>query len=84
MIFEQIGQHWDRWKYAAKEQWLELTTDDLEAIAGRREALESKLQLRYGITANQAAQRVGYWLRVLEESAGDDSRDDPQNFARGA
>ncbi len=84
MTWEQIEQHWDRWKLAAQEQWGELTSGDLDAIAGRREALESKLQLRYGITANQATKRVDYWLRVQEASAADDPSDDPQNFARGA
>jgi len=84
MTWEQIEQHWDQWKQAAKEQWGELTTGDLDAIAGRRAGLESKLQERYGINAIQAAQRVDYWLGVLPASAGDGSDADPRNFVRGA
>ena len=80
MTWEQIEQHWQQWKQVAKEQWGELSWDDLDAIAGRRETLEGKLQQRYGIAAKQAAQRVDHWLHVLDAPAGRDR----QNFASGA
>jgi len=36
-----------------KEKWGDLTDDDLDKIAGRRDQLEGKIQERYGLKKDQ-------------------------------
>jgi uncharacterized protein YjbJ (UPF0337 family) len=44
-----------------KEQWGELTDDDLDEIDGRREQLEGKIQERYGIARDQVRRDIDDW-----------------------
>ena len=44
-----------------KEEWGKLTDDDLNAIEGRREQLEGKIQERYGYAKDQAQSEVETW-----------------------
>jgi uncharacterized protein YjbJ (UPF0337 family) len=48
---------------AAKQQWGKLTDDDLEVIAGKREALAGKLQERYGMAKEEAQKKADDWLK---------------------
>jgi CsbD-like len=45
-----------------REKWGDLTDDDLDKIAGRRDQLEGKIQERYGLT--ELAQNDSERLRV--------------------
>ena len=63
---------WDRvqgsWKQSTgrlKEKWGKLPDDDLNAINGRRDQLEGKIQERYGIAKDQVRRDVDDWLRGL-------------------
>jgi uncharacterized protein YjbJ (UPF0337 family) len=47
----------------SKEQWGNLTDDDLTAIAGKRDQLEGKIQERYGIARDQARTQIDDWAR---------------------
>ena len=42
-----------------KEEWNELTDDEIEAAEGRAEVLVGKIQERYGISKEAAEQRIG-------------------------
>lgn len=42
-------------KSKVKERWEELTSDDLEDINGNRDALNAKIQDRYGLKEEQHA-----------------------------
>jgi uncharacterized protein YjbJ (UPF0337 family) len=44
-----------------KEQWGKLTDDDLMEIQGRRDQLVGKIQMRYGISQEQAEAQVSGW-----------------------
>src|SRR6185437_13750313 len=48
-------------KGAVKEQWGKLTDDDLMEIQGRRDQLVGKIQMRYGISQEQAEAQVSGW-----------------------
>ena len=52
---------WKQAKGKVKEQWGKLTDDDLDAIAGKQEQLEGRLQQRYGYAKDQAAKEVNDW-----------------------
>jgi uncharacterized protein YjbJ (UPF0337 family) len=67
--------NWDRiqgnWKQAVgkvKEQWGELTDDDLEVVAGRREQLVGKIQERYGVALGEAEKQMAAWQRKVSDS----------------
>lgn len=46
---DTLEGNWLQLKGKAKEQWGELTDDDLDVIAGRRDQLVGKIQERYGL-----------------------------------
>jgi uncharacterized protein YjbJ (UPF0337 family) len=49
----------------AKANWGRLTDNDLTTIGGSRDLLIGKLQVRYGLTKDQAEQQVDDWLARL-------------------
>jgi uncharacterized protein YjbJ (UPF0337 family) len=58
MNWEQIRGNWDQAKGALKEQWSKLTDDDLAMIDGQRDKLIGRLQELYGISKEEANERV--------------------------
>jgi uncharacterized protein YjbJ (UPF0337 family) len=63
--WDQIQGHWTQIRGTAKERWGRLTDDDLDIIDGRRERLVGRLQVRYGMAAEQAERAVDDWLLPL-------------------
>jgi uncharacterized protein YjbJ (UPF0337 family) len=49
-------------------RWHRLTDDDLDMIAGERDALEAHLQARYGSSPGVAAREVGEFCSEIERS----------------
>ena len=68
MNWDRIEGNWKQVKGKAIEKWGDLTDDDLDVIAGRREQLTGKVQERYGIAKDEAEKQVAEW----ERSATDD------------
>jgi uncharacterized protein YjbJ (UPF0337 family) len=69
MAWERIGGNWKQFKGRLRERWGELTDDQFNVIAGRREQLVGRLQETYGITAEEAERQVA----EFEESVGEDA-----------
>ena len=65
MNWEQVESKWKQLKGPAKENWGELTDDDLDQIAGQREQLAGKIQEAYGITRQEADRQVWDWGRSV-------------------
>ena len=63
MDWNRIEGNWKQLKGKIKEQWGNLTDDDLDKIAGKREQLEGKIQERYGITKDAARKDVDDWTK---------------------
>ena len=63
MNWERIEGNWKQLKGKVIEQWGQLTDDDLDVIAGKREQLAGKLQERYGIAKDEAEAQVKEWER---------------------
>jgi uncharacterized protein YjbJ (UPF0337 family) len=61
--------NWDRiekqFKGRVKEKWGNLTDDDLDRVAGRREQLEGLIQERYGVAKDQVRKDVDTWLESV-------------------
>jgi len=53
-----------------KEQWGNLTDDDLVQISGKRDQLVGKLQKRYGFAKEKAEAQVNAWEKQLLAKIG--------------
>src|SRR6476620_3877476 len=63
MDWNQVEGNWKQVKGNVKRQWGKLTDDDLTAIDGRREALEGRIQERYGYTKDRVRKEIEEWQR---------------------
>lgn len=63
MEWEQIKGQWNQLAGKAKEEWGELTDDELTAIEGRQEQLVGKIQEKYGIAKEEAERQVNAWAQ---------------------
>ncbi len=62
MDWNRIEGSWKEFKGKIKQQWGNLTDDDVDRIAGKRDELEGKLQQRYGLTKDAARQQIDDWM----------------------
>ncbi len=62
MNWDIIQGKWKETKGTIKEQWGELTDDDLDRIEGKRDKLAGKIQQRYGHTKDEAEKEIDDWL----------------------
>lgn len=58
MNWKQIEGKWLQLKGRVRQKWVALTDDDIETIAGKRDALCGKIQERYGVTRELAEQEL--------------------------
>jgi uncharacterized protein YjbJ (UPF0337 family) len=65
MNWDQIEGKWKEMKGQLREKWGNLTDDDLEMIAGRRDQLIGRLQIRYGFAKEEAAKQVDEFANSL-------------------
>jgi uncharacterized protein YjbJ (UPF0337 family) len=62
MDWRELGLKWDQFKGMAKQEWGELTDDDLDYVAGTRDRLVARLQEKYGIMKEEAELQADRWL----------------------
>jgi uncharacterized protein YjbJ (UPF0337 family) len=60
---DTIKGNWNQFKGKIKEKWGELTDDDIDVIAGKRDQLIGKIQERNGIAKEEAEKQVSQWER---------------------
>jgi uncharacterized protein YjbJ (UPF0337 family) len=60
---DQIKGNWKQLKGKAKEQWGELTNDELDQMEGERDQLVGKIQERYGKSKAEAEREVDDWSK---------------------
>ena len=58
MNWDIIKGDWQQFKGHVKEQWGELTDDNLDQIDGKRDQLAGKVHEAYGVTTDQAETQV--------------------------
>ena len=61
MNWDRIEGNWKQLKGKIKEQWGDLTDDDIDRIAGKRDQLSGRLQETYGIGKDEAEQQIDRW-----------------------
>ncbi len=65
MNSEQFKGKWNQFKGKVKQEWGDLTDDDLTRINGNRDELLGRLQERYGIEKEEAEKRVSRFEGTL-------------------
>ncbi|PYE90501.1 CsbD family protein [Phyllobacterium leguminum] len=63
MNWDQIAGQWKQVRGKVREQWGDLTDDDIDRIAGNRDQLVGRIQERYGIAKEAARQQVDDWSK---------------------
>ena len=59
---------WMQLRGAIREKWGQLTDDELDQIAGKRDKLAGVLQERYGYAENEAEQQIDDFLENLDDT----------------
>ncbi len=61
MSWDTVKGQWKQMKGAVKQQWGDLTDDDLTRIEGDRDRLIGIVQERYGVARDEADRQVRDW-----------------------
>ena len=62
MNWDTIKGNWSQMTGKVKEEWGDLTDDDLTEAAGERDQLVGKIQARYGVAKDEAERQVDSFL----------------------
>ena len=65
MNWNTIEGRWKELKGNIKEQWGELTDDEIDQAEGKRDILLGKLQTKYGIAKEEAEKQLDSWAEKL-------------------
>jgi uncharacterized protein YjbJ (UPF0337 family) len=68
MSWNKVEGNWNQFKGKVKEKWGELTDDELDQIAGKRDILIGKIQEKYGIVEDEAEKRIKEFEKELSWS----------------
>jgi uncharacterized protein YjbJ (UPF0337 family) len=66
MSWNRIEGNWKQFKGKVKETWGELTDDEIDQIAGKRDVLLGKIQEKYGIAQDEADKRIKDFEKTLD------------------
>lgn len=69
MNWDQIEGQWKDIKGVVREKWGKLTDDDYEMIAGKKDRLLGKLQVRHGLAKEEAEKQLDVFLATLDGAA---------------
>lgn len=58
MNWDTIEGGWKQFKGKVKERWGELTDDDLDVAAGKRDQVVGAIQRRYGVARDEAEKQL--------------------------
>ena len=67
MNWDQIEGKWKRFTGSARERWANLTDNDWEAIAGKKDQLVGRIQERYGVAKAEAEKQADEWSRAQKD-----------------
>lgn len=65
MDLDRIEGNWEQIKGRIKQEWGQLTDDELDEAKGHRDYLIGKVQERYGIAKDEARKQVEEFERKL-------------------
>ena len=70
MNWDQIAGEWKNMKGRIREQWGELTDDDMDRIGGKKDQLVGTIQSKYGLAKEETERQVDEFARKAEPKAG--------------
>ena len=73
MNWDQVQGGWKQFTGSARERWGKLTDSDWTVIAGQKDQLVGRIQVRYGVAKEEAEKQADEWSHALSESAHDSS-----------
>lgn len=65
MNWDEIEGKWKEIKGNVRAKWGDLTDDEIDEVQGNREALEGKLQQKYGKSKEVAKKEVDDFMKSL-------------------
>jgi uncharacterized protein YjbJ (UPF0337 family) len=65
MNWDLIEGKWKELRGNVRSKWGKLTDDDLETVAGKRDALIGRIQQRYGVNRDAAEAEVDGWIKQI-------------------
>jgi uncharacterized protein YjbJ (UPF0337 family) len=69
MNWDQIQGNWLIFKGKLRQNWVELTDEDITRINGRREELAARLRERYGFAKAEAEREIEAWIKAQRHAA---------------
>ena len=61
MNWDRIQRNWNHFKGNARRHWDKLSEEQLELVAGNRDALAVKIQEVYGVSPERAEKQLTDW-----------------------
>jgi uncharacterized protein YjbJ (UPF0337 family) len=58
MNWDQIQGNWKQFKGKIRQQWGDITDDELEQVGGQRDKLVGKIQEKYGLSKEEADRQI--------------------------
>jgi uncharacterized protein YjbJ (UPF0337 family) len=68
MNWDQVQGNWKELKGKIRSKWAKFTDDDLEQIAGKKDALLGRLQQHYGYKKEHAERELDDFIRDVPTS----------------
>ena len=68
MNWDTVEGNWKELKGKLRSKWAKLTDDDLENIAGKKDALLGRLQQHYGLHKDQAEKEIDSLINSVPAS----------------
>jgi uncharacterized protein YjbJ (UPF0337 family) len=69
MNWDHVAGNWEQFKGKIKARWGFLSDDDLDRIAGKRDALVATIVEKYGITKDRVEEALDEFLERLDKAA---------------
>ncbi len=69
MNWDTVKGNWKQFKGMVQQQWGELTDDDFDTVAGKRESLAGKIQERYGLSKDAVERQIAEWENKMDTRA---------------
>ena len=66
MNCDQIKGNWKQIKGVVRQRWGQLTDDDVDVIAGKRDILLGKIQEKHGVAREEAEKELKDWEDSLK------------------
>jgi len=68
MNWNIIEGKWKEMAGAVREKWGDLTDDEIQETAGKRDRFEGLLQQKYGMTQEAAARQIDEWAGTVKDA----------------